>query len=838
MGVPILTRHTIVASNEHDSHGVIPMDDHDSESRVRSATIAELDDDWNVKWETKRTFDVDAVLVAIGLSPVDEFIAKGKEFGIPTFAAGDAKEIAEASAAMLTGRSSAVDIAQTLGVDVSGVDTSSWAEKIETLKSRPGAITVRDRPTIQPNAIRPVFHCHQEIACNSCESSCPDGCIGLKNHSLMGIPMYAVDQGFKNNCRGCLKCVGLCPGLAITLVDTRKSYTHPTVIMAHELFADSDRESAGQHVKAGDLVELMDEDGDIVFNHDDPSGNGLWPVAKTQPAPASPGTRLVRIAVPLEVSTSIASMRMPYNDRSVHISNASSVVPFEDSAIVCRCERVTVFELKEAIRRAKRFGIWDQNFIKSVTRAGMGACGSKTCRVLIPRIFASEGMSFAKVVKATERPLFVEVPLATLATAKAHPTAPSASHLAAAPVHKVDRARPTITRSSDVVILGAGAIGLGLAHALSRDPQVQSGARRVLILDVNGAPGQGDLKHAIGGVRGCMSSLAKMHVMQTSLERFRNWRNDTHDDIEWKQGGYLFVAYTEEMQAQLKLLAEVHATYNYETAYISPREVCSLVPGIQSDGLLGGLYSPQDGSCSPMLYAASAHRVAAECKGVEFKFNTPVVKLIIDDEDHIVGVLTANNERFLAPTVVNCLGAFSNAILPEKCRLPLQPDSHEAGITEPVHGGLFSPMVIDSSPDADTGTASFYFYQNSRGQVVFCATPDPPIEGWASCETSAFLPAVAERMIKLLPRLGPIHVRRTWRGLYPQTPDGNPLVGWDDHIAGLCHATGLCGHGFMMAPGLGEVVARLVLDETTEQDNEILDEFKPSRAMETCEKLK
>jgi sarcosine oxidase, subunit alpha len=44
------------------------------------------------------------VLIAVGLEPVDEFYRKAKDFGIPAFAAGDAEEIAEASAAMFSGK--------------------------------------------------------------------------------------------------------------------------------------------------------------------------------------------------------------------------------------------------------------------------------------------------------------------------------------------------------------------------------------------------------------------------------------------------------------------------------------------------------------------------------------------------------------------------------------------------------------------------------------------------------------------------------------------------------------------------------------------------------------
>lgn len=52
-------------------------------------------------------YDVDCILVAVGLSEVNEFVKKAQTFGITTYSAGDSQEVAEASAAMLTGRSQA-----------------------------------------------------------------------------------------------------------------------------------------------------------------------------------------------------------------------------------------------------------------------------------------------------------------------------------------------------------------------------------------------------------------------------------------------------------------------------------------------------------------------------------------------------------------------------------------------------------------------------------------------------------------------------------------------------------------------------------------------------------
>ena len=89
-----------------------------------------------------------------------------------------------------------------------------------------------------------------------------------------------------------------------------------------------------------------------------------------------------------------------------------------------------------------------------------------------------------------------------------------------------------------------------------------------------------------------------------------------------------------------------------------------------------------------------------------------------------------------------------------------------------------------------------------------------------------------------MPRLRNLRVRRTWRGLYPMTPDGAPLVGWAREVEGLLLAVGMCGQGFMIGPGLGEMLTHLVKGTLTQNDREILDTLSPYREFKGMEKLK
>ncbi len=384
-----------------------------------------------------------------------------------------------------------------------------------------------------------------------------------------------------------------------------------------------------------------------------------------------------------------------------------------------------------------------------------------------------------------------------------------------------------MTSPYDAIIVGAGSVGMPTAMALGEK------AVRSLVIDMHPSPGQGENKHAIGGVRATHSAPGKILTCLRSLEILSTWKQVHGDDIEWLQGGYLYPVFRESDAEMMKNLLPLQKSYGLHIDFVDPGQIQAIVPGINAQGLLGGTFAPQDGSISPLLVANAYYRRAVRL-GVEFRFKEKITRLLVDG-GRIAGVQT-DRGRYAAPLVVDAAGPMSAALAETAgIRIPVEPDCHEAAITEPVQP-FFQCMVVDIRPAP--GSKNFYFYQNLHGQVVFCITPDPPIVGTDKRETSVFLPQVCRRLVHLLPRLKNLRVRRTWRGLYPMTPDGSPVVGWNRDVQGLIHATGMCGQGLMLGTGVGEIVSRMVTGSTTQEDQIILAEFSPYREFKGMEKLK
>ena len=370
MGVPIYTAHTILSANGAD--------------RVESVTIAQVNQNFQPIPGTEQSFHCDSVLIAVGLEPVDEFYRKANDFGVRAFAAGDAEEIAEASAAMFSGKIKGLEIAQALGCNV-GVIPQEWYRTGEILKSRPGSVRIEETPAAQAVGMLPVFHCTQEIPCNPCSSICPKGLIFIDPKDIRQVPTF---QGDQQVCIGCEKCITVCPGLAITLVDYRANSENPVVAIPFEFNYEMLRER--------EMVTVLDTEGEVL---------GDLEVVKVERVKSRDHTIIVKVRAPRAVASRIAGIRIQEEQVTQPMNQYVQHIP--DDTIVCRCERVTAGEIRQLIRQGYR----DLNEIKAITRAAMGACGSKTCHSLIFRLFRDEGIVLSDVTDTTRRPIFIEAPL-------------------------------------------------------------------------------------------------------------------------------------------------------------------------------------------------------------------------------------------------------------------------------------------------------------------------------------------------------------------------------------------------------------------------------------------
>ena len=371
---------------------------------------------------------------------------------------------------------------------------------------------------------------------------------------------------------------------------------------------------------------------------------------------------------------------------------------------------------------------------------------------------------------------------------------------------------------ADIAIIGAGVMGLALAHNLASDRRGVSG-KRIVVVDGHylawGASGRNG-----GGVRQQWSTEMNVRLMQESMDICAHFAKRMRINVWMRRGGYLFLARTQAAARRLERNVAVQSRCGLETEMITPGEAQALVPELAVEPFVGACYNPSDGIVFPWPFLWGYAHAAAKA-GVAIHTSTPVTAIERRGAKAGGFRITTPARTFTAERIVCAAGAWS----PDVARLvgaslPNRPQRHEILSTEPLKPFL-KPMVTVS----ETG---LYVSQSLRGELVGGISMPAEDDGGQVRLGSrlAFTTTMARALVELMPILGHIKVVRQWAGPYDVSPDGDPIVGELPDVPGFHVMCGFRGHGFMMAP----VVARhFALFLSGGPRHEFLNAWSPAR---------
>src|SRR5580700_7185011 len=352
---------------------------------------------------------------------------------------------------------------------------------------------------------------------------------------------------------------------------------------------------------------------------------------------------------------------------------------------------------------------------------------------------------------------------------------------------------------AEVVVIGAGIMGLSIAYNLAK----RHGITDVLVVDrgylCGGASGRNG-----GGVRAQFGSEGNIRLMQESIRICRDFAREMRINVWFRQGGYLFLVRSEEGRRTLEKSVAVQNGCGLATRMLTPKEAGRVVPELDLEGVVAASYNPEDGVVFPWPFVWG-YAQGAEKLGVEIATFTDVIGFRTTGK-RIDTVVTDKGE-IRTHRVVNAAGAWS----PEVARLlgvelPNHPHRHEICSTEPLKPWL-KPLVADLSN-------GLYFSQSMRGEIVGGIGNEHVPPGLDMGSSHAFLALYARAVVDACPILGHVKVLRQWAGCYDLTPDANPIVGEVDDVEGFYQASGFMGHGFMMAPVMGRLLAQNIAEGT------------------------
>ena len=364
-----------------------------------------------------------------------------------------------------------------------------------------------------------------------------------------------------------------------------------------------------------------------------------------------------------------------------------------------------------------------------------------------------------------------------------------------------------------VAVVGGGVTGLSLAYHLAR-------RKAEVVVVERGLIGQGASTRAGGGFRVHFWAEENVKFAVESRKRLLRLGGELGWNPVIERTGYLWLLSSKEEIRRFRDADKMWRRNGVGGEFLTPEELRRRYPYLMVDDVAEGFLGLHDGKFHHD-FIVYGYYTAARRLGVEIHERTEALS-IIHDEGKVIGVETSLG-GLAADVVVVAAAEETNTLLnPLGIKLPIQPIRREAAVTEPIQH-LIDPLIIDWEANA-------YFTQTPRGEVI--GGIDYPVKpGKIGLGTTlGAVSSWARALIHRIPRLRDIRVMRTWSGYYTMTVDSSHVMGRDpEWPEGLYVACGYSGHGFMMAPLVGELLSKNILYGDVD---ELMRPFLPTRFKE------
>ncbi len=363
-------------------------------------------------------------------------------------------------------------------------------------------------------------------------------------------------------------------------------------------------------------------------------------------------------------------------------------------------------------------------------------------------------------------------------------------------------------KKADVVIIGGGVIGCAAAYYLTKR------GKSVIVIEASDNIGNGGSSRNGGGVRQSGRDPRELPLAMYGIEKL--WPNLSQElgvDCEYHKDGNLRLGKTQEHLKILQGLTDRATACGLDVRMIDADEVKKINPYL-SDEVIGASWCPTDGHANPLVTTLAFYRKARQ-QGAKFFTGEKVLEL--RKVKGRVKKVIAEDNVYEGNYVLVAAGYESRDIL------------SSVGIDVPMHKELVECLVTEAQPHMfnqmlGTAEADFYGHQSDHGSFVFGGSSGMELDnlnkGAKNSPSNAAITAPCEcrGIMKYFPDLKDAKIVRTWAGEQDVCKDGVPVLGFVDEVPGLVVACGFTGHGFGIAPAVGEQLSRLIVDGETDVD--------------------
>jgi glycine/D-amino acid oxidase-like deaminating enzyme len=408
-----------------------------------------------------------------------------------------------------------------------------------------------------------------------------------------------------------------------------------------------------------------------------------------------------------------------------------------------------------------------------------------------------------------------------------------------------------LPESVDVVVIGAGVIGISTAWFLAK------AGVSVLVCDKGRVAGEQSSRNW-GWIRQQARDADELPIVIDSLKAWESLSSEVGEDIGFTRQGVLYAAKTEEELAHHEKWLDTAQQHQLDTRMLSAAEVDDLIkdkPGQWK----GGMYTPSDARAEPFK-AVPALAKALRARGGLIREGCAVRSVDVQG-GKVCGVVTEHG-RVAAQSVVCAGGAWSTLFMANLgVNLPQLTVRATVARTAPAPeiyagGAAVGEVAIRRRQDggytvASSGTNEHFIGADSfRHFMKFMPALASsvrfirlrfggnlvermlPVRRWRDDEVSPFEqtrvlnPEPSQKALKSmraglrnrLPKLAELPFEEAWAGMIDVTPDVVPVMDEAADFPGLYLATGFSGHGFGIGPGAGRVMADMIIGKTAAHD--------------------
>ncbi|MGC5035589.1 glycine oxidase ThiO [Streptomyces sp. DT190] len=374
------------------------------------------------------------------------------------------------------------------------------------------------------------------------------------------------------------------------------------------------------------------------------------------------------------------------------------------------------------------------------------------------------------------------------------------------------------TRTSDVLVIGGGIIGLVTAWRAAQ--------RGLATAVVDPEPGGGAAQVAAG----MLAAVTELHYGEQTLlglnlasaRRYPDFTAEltelTGHDLGYRRCGTLAVALDADDRAHLRELHALQQQSGLDSQWLSGRECRRLEPML-APGVRGGLRVDGDHQIDPRRLAGA---LVAACERAGVVFHREWAERLTVSRDRAAGAVTADGTGLAAGQVVLAGGSLSGRLagVPEEVLPPVRPVKGQVvRLTMPGRHGPFLSRTVR----AVVRGSHVYLVPRESGELVVGATSEEL--GWDTVVTAGGVYELLRDAHELVPGITELPLVETRAGLRPGSPDNAPLLG-PTALEGLLLATGHYRNGVLLTPVTGDALAHAL---TTGELPEEARPFTPRR---------